>query len=272
MTNGAGEEKKTYDIPLKPDPNGWKRVRIQIDVLPVGSKERIVKLKEQFKVVPLSGDTSSYTVLEDTKKLINEGASVEFYVTVDAAIGPLGEQKVQLAVFQVEVNLDLSAMAQMMGAAVTALTGSGYLGGLVSQYMPQEMQALSGTAHVKAQEAVFELTLSKFRWEPLQKKLTEYVTQDNIRSLFQTGGELCVPVLVEPQQEAKGEILEFDPEVHVWDVKGTLNWFGRSIEGVYRDEEHTAVVFEIKPSKEWFEMPGSIPRIPVPGSQEAGCS
>jgi len=180
------------------------------------------------------------------------------------------DRKIQAAIFQVEVQLDLTAMAQLMGSFVSAVTGSGFLGGLVAEYFPKEMELLSGSATVKAQEAVFEITLSKFRWQPLQKKLTDYVKPEDIRSLFQTGGELLVPVQVEEQQQSKDTMLSFDPKERVFDVKGTLNWCGKTIEGVYRDEQRTSVVFEVLPAKEWFEMPAAIPQTPLPGAPKIG--
>lgn len=242
-------EPKTYHIPLRSDLEGWKMVRVQVDVLSTGSKERLVKLQEDFKVLPVGGDTAAYAVLEKTKKLINEGTAVEFYATVADGKDPWDEQPLQGATFQVEVKLDLAAMAQTLGTVVAGMMpGMGFLGGVVAQGLPQEMGLLSGVIELKAQEVVCQLTLSKFRWEPLQKKLTEFVAPGDLKKLFQAGGELRVPVKVEPQQQAQGETLQFEGEIEIWDVRGTLSWFGRDYEGQYADEAHTCLVFYVEPA------------------------
>ena len=45
-------EVKEYQIQLKPDLTGWKKVRVQVDVFSTGGKQRMVKLKEEFEVLP----------------------------------------------------------------------------------------------------------------------------------------------------------------------------------------------------------------------------
>ena len=88
-----------YPLPLQDDLSGWKKVRIQVDVLPTGSKERIIKLKKDFEVTPMEGATDLYQVVDGSKQLINEGASVEFYVTVKSSVSPLENPHIQGVTF-----------------------------------------------------------------------------------------------------------------------------------------------------------------------------
>lgn len=250
---------KVYSIPLKSDLKGWMEVRVQVDVLTTGSKDRIVKLKEDFEVSFVAGAVEMYQVVEESKKLINEGAAVEFRVAVNQGIVPLDEPDIKGATVNVKVKLDLSAMAQLMGSTVSAVTGSDYLGGLVSQYFPQELQILDGSVEVKAQQAVFELTLRKYRWQTLEKsRLTEYVDKGDIQALFASGGRLKVPVMVKKEQQVRDATIQFQSGLPICDVAGELNWLGTTIPGKPENGEKLErefIVFDIpaagKPPSDW---------------------
>lgn len=231
-------ETKVYPIPLASDLGGWQQTRVQVDVIPTGSKERIVKIKE-FKVTAVEGATDMYQVVEESKKLINEAASVEFYVTVKSGVNPIENPDIQGATFSVEVKLDLSAMAQMMGAMVAGMMpGMGFLGETIANNFPQEMEILSGFIEARAQQAIFELSLRKFRWNPLEKeKLLQYVEESNIKELYKSGGELWIPAKVKAVQQSGDTVIEFGEGLPVCDVEGELNWMGRSLTGEYRDGE-----------------------------------
>ena len=228
-----------YPLPLQDDLSGWKKVRIQVDVLPTGSKERIIKLKKDFEVTPMEGATDLYQVVDGSKQLINEGASVEFYVTVKSSAMPLENPHIQGVTFEVKVHLDLSAMAQMMGAMVANLMpGMGFLGEMVANSLPQEMEMLTGFIEVRAQQAVFEISLRKFRWDPIEKmKLTQYVAEKDIKALYKSGGELWIPVKVKTTQQSGDTVIRFEEGLSVCDVEGEVNWLGTSIAGEYRDGE-----------------------------------
>lgn len=263
-------ESKTYHVPLQSNLSGWKRVRVQVDVLSTGSKQRMVKLQEEFEVNPIEGDTASYAVSD--KQLINEGSSVEFYVTVASDLDPLSGQHIQGTTLEVRVKLDLSAMAQSVGAiAAGMIPGMGFMGGTIAQGIPQEMDLLTGIIEVNAQNAVFEITLKKPRWLPLEKKkLNEYMTPEDIKQLFQYGGELWVPVQIEPEQQAKGETIHFDSGIEIYDVEGELNWLGTRIVGEYRDEDRTCMVFGIQPGADMSNASDLAPGSPTQGPQIVG--
>ncbi|RNC29292.1 MAG: hypothetical protein AWM53_00645 [Candidatus Dichloromethanomonas elyunquensis] len=243
-------DNSNYFIPLSRELKGWQKIRIQVDVLSTGSKDRIVKLKEEFKVLPLSGDTSSYTVLEETKKLINEGSSVEFYMTVAGSQDPWSEGQLQEAAFQVEVKLDLSAMAQMVGSMVAGMIpGMGMLGGTIASGIPQEMEMLSGTFQVKAKKIECVISIEKTYWEPLKKNLCPaHASKEDLINLYKEGGQLEVTVNVEPQQKAKDKVLEFDASQEVWDTAAKLYWFGTVKDGKFEDDDHKVLLFDISPA------------------------
>jgi hypothetical protein len=243
-------ENGSYIIPLSKELKGWQRIRIQVDVLSTGSKSRIIKLKEEFKVLPLSGDTSAYTVLEETKRLINEGSSVEFYMTVDSGQDPWAEEQITGATFQVEVKLDLSEMAQMVGSVVAGMIpGMGFMGGAIASGLPQEMEMLSGTFQVKAKMVECMISLEKIYWEPLKKNLyPDYASKEELVNLYQEGGQLEVAVNVEPQQKAKDKVLEFDSAQEVRDIVTKLYWFGTVKDGKYEDDDHKVLLFDISPA------------------------
>ena len=220
-----------------------------------------------MRCFPGGGGADSFVISD--KKLINDGASVEFYVSVDAAADPFAGEEIADGVFDVQVKLDLSAMAQAVGSiAAGMMPGMGFLGGALSQGLPQEMEMLTGTIRVRARTAVFELTLKKIRWQSLEKKkLSEFVQPEDIRSLYDQGGELWVPVEVEPDQAAKGESIHFSPAIQVYDVAGELNWMGVKISGEYRDDDHTSLVFVIRPRMGSENASDLVPGSPALGPQ-----
>ncbi|MCX7779897.1 MAG: hypothetical protein N2491_03140 [Negativicutes bacterium] len=262
-------ESKTYTVPLQNDLSGWKRIRVQVDVLSTGSKKRIVKLKEDFEVNLIEGDTDAFAISD--KQLINEGSSVQFYVTVSPNIDPVSEARKLAATLEVKVRLDLAAMAQAVGAALAGMMpGMGFLGGAIAQGLPQEMELLTGTIAVKAETAIFELSLKKFRWLPIEKKrLDEYLDVSDIKNLYKNGGELWVPVEVEPNQKGNSGAVNFSPGIQIYDLEGELNWMGTKIAGEFRDYEHTCVVFKINPAASAANASDIAPGSPTKGTQTA---
>ena len=245
MTEATGK----YSLPLKDDLTGWKNVRIQVDVLPKGSQQRIVKLKEAFDVRDKEGSNGFARGFFDVKgkSLVNEGASVEFYLLIRDGTHWKDLGKDPQFHIQVEVTLDLSAMAQAVGSFVGGFLGSA-AGDFVTSHLPQEMSVLQGDCLVSVQVPEFALTLKKTRWMPLEiADLTEYAEESDLASLYRDGGELRVPAKVQAKQETAAGSVEFAADLAVCDVEGELNWMGKKIKGEYRDAEDAKREFLVFP-------------------------